>query len=55
MNINQHRKFRFVSAMIYTIILSLIAVGVVTCTTHKNSHTKNYGKMKNKSIKVKHK
>ena len=39
------------------LVIGTIGFGIVllaTCTTHKNAHTKSYGKMKNKSIKVKH-
>jgi len=55
MRCDEHRKLKFYLAIIYFLIISVITIGVSTCTSYKTSHNKSYGKMKNKSIKIKEK
>ena len=35
------------------LMVAIVSVTLATCNATKNTHNKNYGKMKNKSIKVK--
>jgi hypothetical protein len=55
MRTKEHSKFTLKAATIWIISIALVSILLSMCNSSKNTHNKNYGKIKNKTIKVKHK